>query len=206
MRPWGLGGLTPALPNGHLPVQPQELKLPDNVMFREGTGRGGKPFADTYSPLGRDPSHQPQVGDTDGGNGYYRDELRTMQGAPEQQYVTGIDRVDGQHAREYAVPNGKGGDVSFDGHTWRGVPPTEYFTEVKGNYAFMKPEWLHKTFDGWIERQLTNQAEALAHSGTPGYVHELVFTQKSVMDEFDAYLPPKHPLRDHLVLRFEPMP
>lgn len=207
--PGGFGGLTPALPGGQIPVSPRGFELPDNsTMYREGKGSaGGKPFADTYSPLGRDPAVQPRVGDADGGNGSWQDvSPRSINGAPEQQYITGVDRVHDTQAREYFLLDGDGNTVAYDGHSWRGHPPREHFTEVKGNYEWMKPEWLKKEFDSWINGEFARQAKALEHAGTEGYVHEIVFTQKSVMDQFDAYLPPRHPLRKHMVLRFEPMP
>lgn len=207
--PGGFGGLTPALPGGQIPVSPRGFELPDNsTMYREGKGSaGGKPFADTYSPLGRDPAVQPRVGDADGGNGSWQDvSPRSINGAPEQQYITGVDRVHDTQAREYLLLDGDGNTVAYDGHSWRGHPPREHFTEVKGNYEWMKPEWLKKEFDSWINGEFARQAKALEHAGTEGYVHEIVFTQKSVMDQFDAYLPPRHPLRKHMVLRFEPMP
>lgn len=207
--PGGFGGLAPALPGGQMPVSPRTFELPDNsTMYREGKGSaGGKPFAETYSPYGRDPADQPMVGDADGGNGFFQDvSPRSINGAPEQQYITGIDRVHDTQAREYLLSDGNGNTVAFDGHTWRGDPPLEHFTEVKGNYEWMKPEWLEREFNSWIEGEFARQARALEHAGTTGYVHEIVFTQKSVMDQFDAYLPPRHPLRKHMVLRFEPMP
>ncbi|KPN21722.1 MULTISPECIES: hypothetical protein [unclassified Arthrobacter] len=207
--PGGFGGLTPALPGGQVPVSPRTFEIPDNsTMLREGKGSaGGKPFADTYSPLGRGPADQPRVGDADGGNGSWQDvSPRSINGAPEQQYITGVDRVHDTQAREYLLPDSDGNMVAFDNHHWRGDPPREYFTEVKGNYEWMKPEWLRREFRHWVTNEFARQAKALEHAGTTGYVHEIVFTQKSVMDQFDAYLPRTHPLRKHMVLRFEPMP
>ena len=202
----GFGGLTPALPNGHLPVQPQELKLPDNVMFREGKGGGGKTFPDTYSPdSGRDPAIQPTVGDADGGNGYFKDVGRSLHGAPEQQYFSGIDRVDSGHAREYILKDEDGNEVSFDGHGWIGDPPKEYFPEIKGHYDWMWPEKKNEEFTRWA-RELRSQHDALMNAGTPGYIHEMIFTEKSVMDEFMAFLPPDHPARANLIFTHKPMP
>lgn len=206
--PGGFGGLTPALPDGHMPVTPRDLELPDNgILDRRGKGGGGKPFPDTYSPdSGRDPAIQPQVGDTDGGNGYFKDKGRTMHGAPEQQYFSGIDRVDAGHAREYILKDADGKEVEFDGHGWIGDPPKEYFPEIKGHYDWMWPAKEKEMFDYWIEDELLRQTNALQHAGHPGFIHELIFTEKVVMDKFNAYLPSDHPLRRTLTISFKPMP
>ncbi|MCC3291492.1 hypothetical protein [Arthrobacter sp. zg-Y1110] len=179
--------------------------------FRDGKGSaGGKDFADTYSPNGRDPAHQPQVGDPDGGNGSFQDiKPRSINGAPEQQYITGIDRIHETQAREYVVHNKDGVGIAFDGHTWRGDPPVEVFQEVKGHLDFLdniKPALLTKRLDEMVTRELVPQIDALKHSGTPGYVHELVFTEKVVMDTFEQVMKRYPLLRKDIVVRFEPMP
>lgn len=210
--PGSFGGLVPALPDGQVPVTLRPFEVPDNAtMNREGKGSaGGKAFSGTYSPNGRDPEHQPQVGDADGGNGSFQDvSPRSINGAPEQQYITGIDRVHDTQAREYVLPRKDGTVVSFDGHTWRGDPPKEYFTEVKGHLDFLdniKPALLTKRLEEMVERELVNQIDALRHGGTPGYVHEWVFTEKVVMDTFEQVMRRYPQLRGQITVRYEPMP
>ncbi|MDK1359648.1 hypothetical protein QNO00_05130 [Arthrobacter sp. zg-Y1219] len=204
-------GLVPALPGGFVPGNQGTPDVPDNgIWFKDGKPR--IPFLSSYGPFATNPSDQPQPGDTGGGNGFYRDEPRTQHGAPEQQYVTGVDRVDDGHAREYVMEQPNGKEVSFDGHQWRwdyrSDPPVyrEHFTEVKGYYSWMWPSKLTEEFDGWIDDELLRQKAALDHSASEGYVHEMVFTEKPVMDAFDEYLPADSPLRENLILRFEEIP
>ncbi|GAA3291394.1 hypothetical protein ACFFON_18150 [Arthrobacter citreus] len=202
--------IPPLLEGGPLPVTPQPL--PENTTARrEGKGSaGGKPFSSTYSPHGRDPARQPQVGDADGGNGSFQDvEPRSIHGAPEQQYITGIDRVHDTQAREYVLLKRDGTEVAFDGHDWRGDPPKEYFTEVKGHLDFLdsiKPDLLAIRLEGMIQKELRGQIEALEHSAAPGYLHEWVFTEKVVMDTFERVMRRYPQLRGRISVRFEPMP
>lgn len=128
-----------------------------------------------------------------------------LDGAPEQQYFSGIDRVDSGHAREYVLRDEDGNEVPFDGHGWIGDPPKEYFPEIKGHYNWMWPDKKAEEFERWSD-ELGSQHDALVHAGTPGYVHEMIFTEKSVMDEFMAFLPDDHPARDKLIFTHNPMP
>ena len=195
---------------GPLPVTPQPL--PENTATRrEGKGSpGGKPFSSTYSPNGRDPARQPSVGDADGGNGSFQDvSPRSINGAPEQQYITGIDRVHDTQAREYILLKNDGTEVAFDGHSWRGDPPKEYFTEVKGHLDFLdaiKPDLLAIRLEEMIHKELRGQVEALEHAASPGYVHEWVFTEKVVMDAFERVMRRYPQLHGKISVRFESMP
>ncbi|MDK1359640.1 hypothetical protein QNO00_05090 [Arthrobacter sp. zg-Y1219] len=199
-------GLVPALPGGSLPGHQRTPAAPDNGIWF----RGGKPrieFAPGYSPSARNPSVQPMPGDTDGGNGFFRDVWRSRSGAPEQQYITGIDRLDNSHAREYALQKPNGTLVDFDGHSWR--DGKEVFTEVKGHYEFFNnfgsSTLLETKLKGLIN-QLRSQMDALNHSASDGYIHEWVFTEKVVADAFKDLLIDFPELSSGVEVRFEPMP
>lgn len=79
-----------------------------------------------------------------------------------QEQISGWNRTDDGKIPEYVVPRAEGRDVAFDGHTVRGMPPTEIFLEAKhghkGLLYYAEKNWSQKAQDNIIaqvERQLS---------------------------------------------------
>lgn len=79
-----------------------------------------------------------------------------------QEQISGWNRTDDGKIPEYVVPRTEGRDVAFDGHTMRGVPPTEIFLEAKhghkGLLYYAEKDWSQKAQDSIIaqvKRQLS---------------------------------------------------
>ena len=79
-----------------------------------------------------------------------------------QEQISGWNRTADGKIPEYVVPRTEGRDVAFDGHTVRGMPPTEIFLEAKhghkGLLYYAEKDWSQKAQDNIIaqvERQLS---------------------------------------------------
>ena len=79
-----------------------------------------------------------------------------------QEQISGWNRTADGKIPEYVVPRTEGRDVAFDGHTVRGMPPTEIFLEAKHSHKgllyYAEKNWSQKAQDNIIaqvERQLS---------------------------------------------------
>lgn len=169
--------------------------------------------------VGRDPSLQPEVGETGAGGGAWGFEHAQDKGGPYQEFISGVKGQDGKWLA-YILPVEKTaltptGQVRFDGYfTEPGPPPAYVFQEAKDHYAFMAniPGRLDEQLFDWFQgehAQFTKQA--LAVESIPHARLEWNFSEESMRDAFleAAWQDPvaKRLLRNgQLVVNYVPMP
>lgn len=140
---------------------------------------------------GRHPDLQPTIGDTDGGPGIWQEPGgRNDKGVADQIFGTGITATGPQgylleYMINYVKANGSPGRVEFDGHLWRGHPPTEVFQEVKGNYdllyrgvydgRYLRDQAVPTAVEDWVEGTIVTQLQAI-EAAAPGARLEWIFT------------------------------
>ena len=139
--------------------------------------------------VGRAPDMQPQLGETGIGGGSWNYTTAQDHGGPYQQFITGVDPVDGKWLEymfpvEKTTPNSKG-EVSFDGYIPDpGPPPLHRFQESKGYYAWMANIGgrFEKQLNAWFDGQFARQVRAL--EDIPNARLEWNFDDKTVADAF----------------------
>ncbi|MFE4194699.1 hypothetical protein ACFRJ9_02445 [Paenarthrobacter sp. NPDC056912] len=141
---------------------------------------------------GRHPDHQPTIGDTDGGPGSWQEPIggRSKNGVADQIFGTGVAATGPkgyllEYIVDYVQPGGMHTTVDFDGHLWRGHPPTEVFQEVKGNYdllfrgvydgRYLRNQAVPTAINDWVQDSVRRQIQAL-EARAPGAHLEWLFT------------------------------
>ncbi|MFF2678071.1 hypothetical protein ACFVRT_15980 [Arthrobacter koreensis] len=139
--------------------------------------------------VGRAPDMQPQVGEAGIGGGSWNYTAAQTHGGPYQQFITGVEPVDGKWL-EYMAPVDKGtpgsnGQVKFDGYIPDpGPPPLHRFQEAKANYAWMMgiKDRFNEQLGAWFQDQF--RVQALAIKDIPNARLEWSFAEESVRDAF----------------------
>lgn len=160
----------------------------------EGPPQYGVRIPDQSNPngVGRNPELQPQVGGSDNYIGEWRLEDPKQSGGPYQQFISGVDTVDGKWL-EYVVPVEKydaktglwkAGEVKMDGMYWEpGRPPTLVFVEAKGRHAFLQFGPYRGVLKEMVDRQFSTQVRMLDDAPLNSRL-EWHFLEKEVADDF----------------------
>ncbi len=126
-------------------------------------------------PPGRSPASVPVAGDADRGVGAWVTVKRNSNGAAYQEHVTGVPRNPDGSTTEYRLAYSPARDtqqpyVDFDGHVWRGDPPTEFLLDAKDGYStpLIDRPW-PEAQEGQLERfsmEAIRQLDAVEQSGS----------------------------------------
>jgi hypothetical protein len=174
---------------------------------------------------GRHPDLQPTIGDTDGGPGVWGEPLgRNDKGVADQISGTGVTATGHkglllEYFVDFIKADGSVGKVEFDGHLWRGHPPTEVYQEIKGNYDLV----LRGVFDNhyyrdkapamaiqkWVDETIRRQVQAL-EANAPGSRLEWTFTHNPELaemmeDAVDMFLRRNMGTTIEIVVKYVPM-